>query len=442
MILRPYQARTLDAARTAYASGRRAPVIVCPTGGGKTCMGGHAVGGHVQRGGTVNWYAHRRELLLQAADTMRALGLECGLFGEGASARVQLAMVQTAVARREVRACSLAVVDECHHSAADEWAIVPQAHKDAGALLLGLTATPERGDGRGLGPVFDHVVIAAQVKELIAGGALVPPEVISPKRKVPKGKLACHPVKAYLDHGRGRRNVVFCPNLRAAREWCEDFKRAGVTAEVVDGAMANADRDRILGDLRTGKTSVVLNVYVLTEGFDCPDVGVITIARPCGSTGMFIQMCGRGARPATGKTHYTLLDLRGVVDTHGTPDDDREYSLEGIGISSGSGTGVVGARLCKQCKFELGELDVCPRCGCDCSLEVPEDAGIDLARWDAKRAADNSPDKRAQQVARWMRKFPGKKPQFYAYRYKAVYGHWMPTEVAALATRLVNEVRD
>lgn len=439
MILRSYQARAIAGLREAFYRGKRAPILVAPTGSGKTVIGASCAAGHVARGGTVTWYAHRRELLVQAADTMRERGLEVGIFGEGASAPVQLHMTQTAVSRREVREASLVVIDEAHHAAADLWLEVPQAHKSAGAQLLGLTATPERGDGRGLGPLFDHIVVAAQVGELVQSGSLVPCEVIGPKRKVPRGKLARHPLAAYQEFGGGRRNIVFCPNLKAAREWCADFVAAGVAAEVVWGTMPADEREAVLARLRSGHTRVVLNVYVLTEGFDCPEVGVVTIARPVGSSGAWIQMAGRGARPAPGKTSYTLLDLRGAAEVHGKPSDDREYSLEGIGVSSGTGTGVIGERLCKRCKFAIGEVEMCPRCEFDNGLEVPGDADIALGRWDRKREVDDSDDKRAAQLARWLRKFPGRKPAFYSWRYKAVYGHFAPPTVVALAMRMVRD---
>jgi hypothetical protein len=204
---------------------------------------------------------------------------------------------------------------------------------------------------------------------------------------------------------------------------------------MVWGSQKTDERDETMAAFRSGTLRVLLNVAIATEGTDIPEIGVVTIARSIGSTGAYLQMAGRGARTFPGKTHYTLIDLRGAAFVHGRPDDDREFSLEDLGISSGSGTGIVGDRVCKICKKAIVE-DVCPHCGKDNGAEVPGDAGIEIGKWDAKREKDNSPDKRALQLAAWMRKFPGKKPGFYGFRYKAVYGHFPTGDVLAMARML------
>jgi len=433
--LRSYQVRALGQLAEAFRAGKRAPLIVSPTGSGKTVMMSRVVAGHVAKGGRVTWFAHRRELIQQAADTLRSFELEVGAFGEGAAAPVQILSVQGVLSRREMPPCTMACIDEAHHASADEWETVFRATKDAGALILGATATPERGDGRGLG-MFDAIIVAAQIKELIAAGSLVPCDWQGPKRKVPRGKLARTPLYAHQTLANGRRNVVFAPSLKAAREWMGHFQTARIHCGLVWGAQKTEERDDVLARFRAGQLEVVFNCGVLTEGFDCPEIGMVTIARTVGSAGMLIQMAGRGARAAPGKDSYTLADLSGACLTYGLPDDDREFSLEGVGISRGSGAGASTYRLCKRCKSELPE-DVCVRCGFDNGQEVPGDAGIELGRWDAKRLADDTPDKRAIQLARWMRKFPGKDAKFYGFRFKAVYGMWPSGEVLSMARRMV-----
>ncbi len=437
MNLFPYQTRARGLARRAYAEGKRAILYVAPTGAGKTVILGDTIASHVRNapGARVNVYAHRRELLHQAAATFRALGLDVGVFGEGAAHPVQIMSTQGVLAKGEVQSCTLAVFDEAHHYAADEWRAVFDAHKNAKTPIVGATATPERGDGRAL-DMFDHIVVVAQPKELIAAGRLVPCDWQGPKRKVPKGKLARTPLFAHQSLSRGRRNVIFAPNLKSAREWMGHFQTAGVASGMVWGAQKAEERDRTLANFRAGKLRVVFNCGVLTEGYDDPGIGMITIARTVGSAGMLIQMAGRGARVAPGKDSYTLADLAGACLTYGLPDDDREFSLEGVGISRGSGSLAAAQRLCKRCKSELLE-DVCARCGLDNGQEVPGDAGIELGRWDAKRAADNTPDKRAAQLARWMQKFPGKDSRFYGFRFKSVYGAWPTSEVQRLAHEMV-----
>lgn len=434
MILRPFQQEARKAAKQAYREGKRAILYVAPTGSGKTVILGDVYANHVrhQPEPRAVLYVHRRELVTQAAAAFRAFGLDVGCFGEGAAAPVQIVMAQTALARGEVEACTLAGFDEAHHYAADEWGTLVAAHKGAGAVLVGATATPERGDGRGLGHIFDHIVVVSQVRALVGAGYLVPCEYQGPVRAVPKGKIAMHPLKAHQRFAGNRRNVIFCPNLKAAREWQADFLAAGTPAEIVWGNQATDEREATLDRFRRGEVRVLLNCYVLTEGWDCPEVGAVTIARPCGSSGMLIQMAGRGARPCVGKASYTLIDLRGACYTFGRPDDDRTFSLDALGISSGSGTGVVGERACKMCKKPIVE-DVCPYCGKDNGQEVPGDAGIEVGPWDGKRSRDRTPEARAKQLVVWWRRFPGKDHQFYAYRYKSVYGQWPDGEVYRIA---------
>jgi hypothetical protein len=407
VLLRPYQVRARAAAKQAYADGKRAILYVAPTGAGKTVILGDTVTSHVRRQPSprVNLFAHRRELLTQTADTFRRFGLEVGIFGEGAHHAVQVLSTQAALSRGEVTSCTLAVFDEAHHYAADEWGELLTAYRDRGVAVCGATATPERGDGRALDK-FDHLVVVAQVRELVAlwrtdpTQGLVPYDIIKPTRKPPKGKIATSPVKAYQRYGDGRRNVVFCPNLKAAREWCEEFAAVGISSAVVWGNQDADSRDAALRSFRAGEVRVLLNVFVLTEGWDCPEVGVVTIARTCGSAGMLVQMCGRGARPAAGKADCRILDLAAVTSSLGRPDDDCTYSLDGVGMTLANASGIVGQRLCKACKKPI-DADVCGYCGKDNGQEVPGDAGIELEHWSAVYAADPV-DVRVARLRKWI----------------------------------------
>lgn len=447
--LRDYQRRARHESRLLYAAGKRAILFVAPTGAGKTVILGDVVARHIQHtpDARVNLYAHRRELVAQAATTFRAMGLEVGALGEGRSAPVQCLSTQTVVSRGEVDKCTLAVFDEAHHYAAELWGGVAKAHRESGATIVGATATPERGDGRGLDHMFDGLVTVAQVRELVTAGALVPCDVVRPARRVPKGKLARSPCAAHLELFRGRRNVVFAPHVKAARDFAAEFALAGVEVRVVEGETEDATRDASLAAFRAGDVEVLVNCMVLTEGWDCPPCEVVTIARDCGSTGMFLQMAGRGARPSpeTGKRGYTLLDLRGVSYVHGRPDEDRLYALEGVGISRGTGDGEVGLRLCKVCGVELPESLVCLGCGKDYGLITPTDAGIALEPWrEAMRQEamrQDPPDKRAVRLARWINdaRAKGYKPGWATHKYKAVYGHHAPGVVMSAATKMAAE---
>jgi superfamily II DNA or RNA helicase len=426
--LRGYQRRARTLARKAYAGGARAILYVAPTGAGKTVILGDTIASHVRRqaGARVNIYAHRRELLTQAARTFRAFGLEVGVFGEGKHHPVQVCSVQATLARGEVDACTLACFDEAHHFAADEWSTIFDAHKQHGAIIVGATATPERGDGRGLDR-FDHLVIVAQPRELVESGALVPCEVIKPARAVPKGKVATTPMRAYAKYAHGRRAVVFAPNVASAEAFALEFGNGMAT--VVHGKLKADERDSRFAAFADGRVRVLVNVMVATEGWDCPACDVAILARDCGSTGLYLQMAGRIMRPAPGKKDCLLIDLRGAALTHGHPQDDREYSLEGLGISAGTGTGLTQAeRLCKLCKHPLDDAMVCTNCGRDHALAPPTSAEIELERWGWARKEDEA--QRVERLARWFKKWggirehggAGRKSWFYMMRFKTMYG--------------------
>lgn len=427
--LRPYQLRAIADLRTAFKMGSRAPLLVSPTGSGKSTMLSAIAKGTVEKGGTFGWYAHRTELVAQAVDTLRRFGLDVGANGINASAPVQVMGVQAVLARGEVRPFTGVCFDEAHHfaSAAETWSTIVQAHKDSGSWFLGATATPCRGDGHALDH-FDRIVVAATVKDLIRDGHLVrldPEDIKSPRGTMRKGRVAQLPVDAYLAHGGGRRNIVFAPHVKAAREFADQFRARGIDAACVFGDTPGDERADTLARLASGSLRVVINVYVLTEGFDCPAVEVVTLARPIGSIGMLMQTVGRGMRPAPGKTRMTLLDLWGACNMHGSPTQDFEYSLEGEGMTR---KGVVGPRRCALCQRELEpDETVCSVCGRDVpELETPTATGEALVPWQAKLEGD-PPEVRRARLTRWLKGMiaqgkTGKSLYSARYRYAGTYG--------------------
>jgi len=273
--LHGYQSRALAEVRRHVEAGRRKPLIVMPTGGGKTCTAAEACREHVHQGGRVLWVAHRRELIKQAAGTLARYDLRVGSFGLNGGAPVQVESIQslTHPSRREVPPATLVVVDEAHHLLATDWGKIAVIYADC--FLLGLTATPERSDGRPLGDVFDALVVAAQVRELIALHdqdpriGLVPCDVVRPER--PDGtpwilrsdEVAQTPLEAYVTYANNERAVVFAPNVPAAREFAEMFEKAGIRADIVHSKMPKDERDSVLTLFERGEIRVVCNVNVL-----------------------------------------------------------------------------------------------------------------------------------------------------------------------------------
>lgn len=416
---RRYQLRAFAALRQAYREGKRRILLVSPTGSGKTFMCSMVVASFIERApdAAIAWMAHRRELVKQGAASLERWGLDVGYSGQGSQRSVQVVSVGGALARGEVPPAKLCVLDEAHHFAADEWGALPKAYGDD-VMLLGATATPERGDGRPLDHLFDHMIVVAQPRELVETGDLVPCITYRPKRPQRKGKVAHLPVDAYLEYGFiGKKAVVFASNVEEATVFAEQFNARGIVASVIHGKTPTKERDKTLAAFAAGSIRVLVNVFVLTEGWDCPDVEVVMLARRCGSQSMLMQAVGRGMRPAEGKEACHFADLCGVTHLLGDPVDDREYSLEGQGITCAA---VNAGPLCRICGS--------PPDLCECGAGGGTAQGVATASGDAlERFARVRLDDEAQRISRlakWIGEAEAKKHKWQAalYRYRGAYG--------------------
>lgn len=443
--LRPYQHRAIAAIRQAAAQGARAILAVSPTGSGKTTIASELVRRAVERGARVLWLAHRAELVEQAFDRLELFGLQAGVIAAAPTRPcnpflpVQVAMIQTLLARQTRPEADVIIWDEAHHAPSDEWSALARDY--ASARLVGFTATPERSDGRGLGNIYDRLVVVAQVRELVADGHLVPTDIRRPASRLRPGQIAQRPVDAYQRLAAGRRAIVFSPSVLAANLHADEFRAAGVPAEVVHGNTPAAERVAVLERFRSGAVRVLLNVYVLTEGFDVPETDCVILARGCGTAGTYLQMVGRGLRPATGKADCIVIDLHGVSHVHGKPEDDRSYSLDGKGIRGASDMEVDGQGSCRVCGAPIEPGEACGECGTEPKqLTAPKVAGVELVKYAAKRAEDD--DRRAATLARWIReaRARGYKPGFVRAKYRAVYGA-PPTQAVEEAARALLEER-
>jgi DNA repair protein RadD len=326
MELRDYQVKAIADCRAAYLRGSRSVLLVVPTGAGKTVIGSQVVAGAVARGRRVLWLAGRRELVDQAAARLPG---HVGVIMAGReldpAAPVQVASIDTLVGR-ELAPVDLVVYDEAHHAVAATSRRVLEAHP--GAWVLGLTATPARGDGAALGDVFDSIVVGPSVRQLQALGHLVPCEVLAPKRL--HGTLSEDPVAAWRNYGEGRPGFAFHATVQASQAFVEQLHAAGVTAAHVDSETPATIRAAAVEAFRGGDVECLSSVHVFTEGVDVPRASLCLLARGCGNAGTYLQMVGRVLRPYRGKHTARVIDLRGVVHEHGLPDDDRSWSLDGV----------------------------------------------------------------------------------------------------------------
>jgi len=392
MRLRPYQRR--DAIRLfdgLFSGTPRRLLYVLPTGGGKTDVAVAVIRAAVEGERRVLFFAHRRELIAQAHDRLAARGMpksKIGILLGGdervrPDAPVQVASVQT-LNRRKLPRADLIVVDEAHHATSESYQKILEYYPTV--PVLGLTATPFRLDGKGLGDVFDELVLGPTVRELAAmPDVLALPRVltvadadlpdISKVRKTAgeynradlEEEMARRPRRIgnarghYVKHANGRLAVLFAVNVEDSKNACADFNANGIAAEHVDAKTTTEERAAILARLRSGETKVLTNVDIVTEGWDLPELGCVICIRPTASLALWLQMCGRAMRAKSERP--IVLDHAGNVHRLGVPQDEREYSLEGV-TTTGERKGVAPYKRCPDCEEAVPTLTAtCEGCG-------------------------------------------------------------------------------
>jgi DNA repair protein RadD len=424
--LRPYQQHIVDGCRAAFRAGQRTTLVQLATGGGKTVLGSFMVQGSSERGLCCWWLVHRRELLMQASRTFHELGIPHGFVAGGRSSdpgmRVQIGSVQT-VARRLDRLPQpdLIVFDEAHHLGAAQWQTVFDAFP--AAKVIGLTATPWRLDGKGLGNWFETMVQGPTVADLMEAGSLSRYRLFAPSAPdtsavatamgdfkvrdlaavMDKPSITGDAVQHYRQLAHGKRAVVFACSIEHSRNVVAQFHAAGITAEHVDGQMGHDERDAAVARFAAGETLILSNADLLGEGFDVPAIEAAILLRPTQSLSLHLQQVGRALRPAPGKGDAIILDHAGNSIRHGLPDDDREWSLADREKRKKAAPSDVSVRQCVKCFRVYRPAPACPGCGFEAATaarEVEQRDGV-LAEIDPAvlRAARKQEERRASTVA-------------------------------------------
>ena len=440
--LRPYQARGISAVRDHVVAGRRHVLLCGPTGSGKTLTAAEIMRSAVALGSRVLFVVHLRELVNQTVKALASLGHNHIGVMRGDDARVdefapvQVASIQT-LARRQKPRANIIILDEAHRSIADTYEKhIWQAYPDE--VVIGLTATPCRGDGRPLGERYDALVVAATYAELIDAGHISRPTVFAAKREADLSgvrKVAGDFVESDLEQAMGQlvgdivgewqlraeglRTIVFASGIKHSKQIVEEFRTFGYAAEHLDGETPDAERKAILERLASGETTIVSNCAVLTEGFDCPAVRCAILARPTLSLVLHRQTVGRVLR--AGEIPPVVLDHAGNCARHGLPTDDLEWSLSGNAKPKKK----VEHRVCKQCYAYFPARDtVCPHCGWVAPVVERKLPEVIPGQLEEATTQKLQRDFYLAQVS--LARARGFKPGFATFKYKEKYGNWAP----------------
>lgn len=391
MILRDYQQRAVRDLRQAYASGKRAPVLVLPTAGGKTIVASEIIRLSIAKRNRVLFAVPRIELLNQAVAKLAVAGItdvrtiQAANDIGNAAAPVIIGSIPTLTTKRWLASpvtADLVIVDECHHGKARTHEQFLSLYKTS--KLLGLTATPARGDDRALGDLFDAIVVGATVKELMALGALAPCKLLAPPRIMNTRELAQDPVDAYERYVPGQKTIVFAGTVEQARQLSERFNQRGHSSKWL--CAESRDREEVLAAYSRREFAVLVNVSLFVEGYDDPSIESAIFARRFTHVGSYLQAIGRVLRPFPGKSHATIVDLCGSALVHGTPDLEREYSLSGKAIKTSDREAL---RQCPACfgVFAASSSRDCTFCGHELPAlirQAPKNANQDLGEVTAK----------------------------------------------------------
>ena len=385
MALRQYQQHAIANLRGALAQYARA-LLVMPTGSGKTVVFSEICRLANTKQRNVLILVHRRELVKQASDKLSNAGVEHGIIAAGfrpSAHPVQVASVQTLAKRlRTVPAePDLIIIDEAHHAVAGSWDKILLHFKDA--KVVGVTATPSRLDGRGLGSHFSTLISGPSVEQLTKLGYLSPHRVFAPpvvadlsnvktragdyandqlSQAMDRPTITGDAISHYARLADGLPAIAFCCSIAHAESVCEAFNAAGYRAKVVTGKMKMEERDAAISGLADGRTQVLCSVDVVSEGTDVPAVSAAILLRPTQSEALYLQQVGRILRPQPDKVAI-VLDHVGNTVKHGFVDDVRAWSLDSKPKRQRKDEPAPSVRQCPMCFAAFKPQPACPCCG-------------------------------------------------------------------------------
>ena len=409
--LRDYQSDLIDRARHELRT-HRSVLVQAPTGAGKTALAAFMIASAAQRGKRAWFVCHRDFLLTQTAGAFDAVGVPYGYIAAGMPANpyqaIQIASVGS-LARRlhKLAPPDLIVWDEAHHVAAKTWASI--FRWASVAHHVGLSATPARLDGRGLGDFFGAMVHGPSVGRLIADGYLSRYRAFAPSTPdlgrvhtragdyvtrelagvMDTSTIAGNIVGQYCARAIGRSAIYYAVSIEHSQHLAASFQASGVNARHLDGTASAAERLDAATALGDGRISVLSNVDLFGEGFDLgalapgATIECVGLCRPTQSPALHLQQIGRALRPKPEPA--IILDHAGNLMRHGLPDDPREWGLDGIDRKSRNADNGPPVRTCERCYGVFGAgTRTCPYCGHEAEIAAREveEVDADLAEID------------------------------------------------------------
>lgn len=372
--IRSYQSDLIQATRQAYRDGFRAPLIVLPCGGGKSILAAEMARAATEKGNRVLYIVHRKELCDQIRSTFKWWGVNMDL--------CRIGMVQTICRRTsKIHPPRLIIIDESHHALARSYRKIFEAFPDA--QRVGITATPIRMNGGGLGNVNDKLIVGVSTKWLIEHNYLAPYEYYAPTvadmtgihtvhgeyvtdevvKKLDQSKIYGDVISYYRQLANGQQAICYCASIEHSKNMAAQFRAAGIAAEHIDGKTPKQERADIIARFRSGEIKILCNVDLISEGFDVPDCSVSILLRPTKSLTLYIQQSMRCMRYQPGK-RAIIIDHVGNYARFGLPDMDRQWSLEPKKKSAKKREQPdFKIRQCPKCFYTHEWAPACPHCG-------------------------------------------------------------------------------
>lgn len=379
---------------------------VMPTGSGKTCIAALISLQLAAEGNSCLFLVHRRELISQTYKTLCNVGLgsHVGIIANGYPltpwAPMQIGMVTTLVNRLDYAWLKprILFIDECHHVRAATWERILAAYPKA--YRFGLTATPQRLDGKGLKPYFEVILEGPTIGWLSTHGYLAdsetfyvsPGDLYSGLKKTAGGDYSPKQMDSLVDgpmianvmrninlYARGRRSLFYALSIKHSREVVEQCNEQGIPAEHVDGNTPEHQRDATLQRFAEGRTHLVSNVGLFSEGLDVPECDTVIHGRPTASMVFYRQANGRMFRPKVDGRKGRCVDLVGNVERHGFPEEEIEWTLEGGAEAESVKKARQNVRVCAECNYGYPAYrSACPLCGHERTFKMPVEVEAEL----------------------------------------------------------------